>query len=129
MAVAGVRAWIACELLMTAVRLVVACVQIRVSGFMFYILANPGICICRTISLILQDFACFCRTNAILHGSASRREFRHPESQIFTTSYKAQWFLLHRGCHWLAHSLGNGSALLTHWHPSCGWHWSWPATL
>ena len=43
MTVAGVR--VDCELLMTAVRLVVACVQIRVSGFMFYILANPGICI------------------------------------------------------------------------------------
>ena len=42
-----------------------------------FILADPGICICRTISLILQDFACFCRT--ILHGSAPRREFRHPE--------------------------------------------------
>jgi len=22
----------------------------------------------------------------------------------------------------LAHSLGNGSELLTLWHPSCGWH-------
>ena len=27
----------------------------------------------------LTHLAGFCRTNAILHGSASRREFRHPE--------------------------------------------------
>jgi len=27
-----------------------------------YILANTGICICRTISLVLQDIACFCNT-------------------------------------------------------------------
>lgn len=28
----------------------------------------------------------------------------------------------------LAHSLDNGSELLilTHWHPSCAWHWFWP---
>ena len=62
--------------------------------------------ICRTISLILQDFACFCRT--ILH---------------------VRQMLVGENCHWLAHSLGNGSALPTHWHPSCGWHWSWPTTI
>ena len=41
-----------------------------------FVLADPGICICRTISLILQDFACFW---TILCGSAPKREFRHPE--------------------------------------------------
>ena len=49
------------------------------------ILANPGICICRTISLILQDFACFYRTT--LHSSAPTTEFRHPEVNYESNIY------------------------------------------
>ena len=42
-------------------------------------------------------------------------------SQIFTKTQILQGFPLPP---WLslAYSLGNGSELLTHWHPSCGWH-------
>jgi len=69
----------------------------------------------------LQDFAHYCRT--ILHNSAPSGEFRHSEvNSQSNIHYKLKkTCLLTR-----SHSLGNGSELLTHWHPSCGWHWTWP---
>jgi len=63
------------------------------------------------------EFCLFCRT--ILHDSVPSGEFRHSEVNSESNIYSKLKNLL-------AHSLGNGSELLTHWHPSCGWHWSWP---
>ena len=50
-------------------------------------------------------------------------------SQIFYKLKTQILFPLHCGYHLLAHSLGNGLKLVTHWHPSCGWHSSWTASI
>ena len=79
------------------------------------ILANPGICMCKTISLTLQDFACFCRTT--LHGSAPRGELRHSEVNSVSNIYhklKDSDIIVIPAPPWLplAHSLCNGSEFL-----------------
>jgi len=74
--------------------------------------------------LILQDFAGqYCMTVLLVENLDTLRLIL---SQIFTTIFKKTQILqqsqLHHGCHLLAHSLGNGSELPTHWYPSCSWH-------
>ena len=92
--------------------------------------ANPGICICRTISLNLQDFACFCRT--ILHGSAPRRGFRHPEVNSESNIYHELKNSAIPTPPWLPLAcsfLGQWLCTCNHWRPSCDWHWSCPTSI
>ena len=87
-----------------------------------YILANHGI-------VYAWPYHSFCRILLAFAGqycgSAPGGGFRHSEvNSVSNIHHKLKTqllyrFPLHHGCHLLAHSLGNGSELLTNWHPSC----------
>ena len=95
------------------------------------ILASPGICTCRTISLILPDFACFCKT--ILHDSAPREEFRLSEvnSELNILQVKKNSDIIPTPL-WLPLTY----PLFGQWFGTCnplasirGWHSSWIASI